>query len=102
LFFREPHNPDTWVAQALEHDIAAYGKDIQHAKLAFERTLSGYIAVAGRKHQQPLTSLAPAPDSFWEIWQAVTAQQSMTAEPIPSIPGHIVPAVANEPIPAAH
>ena len=46
LFFRDSDDPGTWIAQALEHDIAAYGSDMEHAKIAFERTIRGYVTLA--------------------------------------------------------
>jgi hypothetical protein len=69
LFFREPGDSDTWVAQALERDIAAHGKSIEQAKLAFERTVAGYLRLAAKHHQEPLATLKPAPEPFWSAWQ---------------------------------
>jgi hypothetical protein len=102
LLFREPHDPDTWVAQALEHDIAAFGRDVEQAKRAFEKTVYGYIELAHRYQQRPFETLRPAPEGFWEIWQKVAGERTMPAEPIPFIPGHMIPAVTDEPVQTAH
>jgi hypothetical protein len=102
LLFRESRDSHTWIAQALEHDIAAYGEDIEQAKLAFERTVSGYFVMATRHHREPLAGLPPAPDGFWDVWQRLADQQTMQAEPIPSIPGHMIPVVTDEPVQTAH
>ncbi|MGB7217933.1 MAG: hypothetical protein WBD07_03905 [Vicinamibacterales bacterium] len=69
LFFQEG---DTWVAQGLERDIAAHGRSIEEARIAFERTLSGYIQLAVKHHQEPLVSMRRAPDVFWAAFERVT------------------------------
>jgi len=99
LFFREAHNSDTWIAQALEHDIAAHGEDIEHAKLAFERTVSGYFLLAAKYHQEPLASLKPAPSIFWEIWKT-RATATVEAKRISSSAAYMLPVVSNDPLQA--
>ncbi len=101
LFFREPHDPKTWVAQALEHDIAAYGENVEQAKIAFERTLSGYLTMATRRAEAPFATLGPAPDGFWDIWLRIASEQTISAEPIPSLIGHMMPVVSHEPVATA-
>lgn len=101
LFFqdRPHHGPPVWVAQALERDIAAFGPDLEAAKLAFERTLSGYLEIAADQHTIPLASLAEAPDIFWEIWNRVVPSH-VQAERMPSIPAFMVPAVTYDQVSA--
>jgi hypothetical protein len=102
LFFRAPHDPNTWIAQALEHDVAAYGRDMEHAKLAFERTISGYIQLGKQSESDPLASLPQAPDEFWERWLRVALKQTLQAESLPSFPGIMLPAVTDEQVSTAH
>jgi hypothetical protein len=103
LFFQEQDNPDVWIAQALEHDIAAYGPDIPAAKRAFVYTLSGYIKYAERHQQEPFATVDPAPDFFWGIWrQLVDAQTTPVAEPLHALPAFMIPAVSHEPLSTTH
>jgi hypothetical protein len=102
LFFREPHHPDTWIAQGLEHDLAAFGKDVEQAKRAFEHTVSGYIMLANRNGQEPFEKLRPAPRMFWDIWTKETAQRALTGEPILALPGYMLTAVTDERLQATH
>ena len=100
LFFHEPDNPGVWVAQALEHDIAAYGPDLPSAKTAFERTVVGYFQLAVARQQEPLSSLKPAAEVFWRIWRE-KATQEPRAERVPSLDAFMVQAVTHEPISAS-
>ena len=104
LFFQEPDSPDVWIAQALEHDIAAYGVDIPAATRALVRTLKGHVQVEARRNREPLSTLRPAPDMFWTIWrQRIDARQSPTpAESLQPFPAFMIPAVSHEPLSATH
>lgn len=88
-----------WIAQALEHDISASGPDIEHAKLAFERTVGGYLTLAERHGVEPLANLKAAPLQFWSIWNRL-AQETLPAERMLSIPAFMMPVVTYDPIPA--
>jgi hypothetical protein len=101
LFFREAHDPNTWIAQALEHDIAAHGEDVERAKLAFERTVSGHLQLAAKYHQEPLASLQPAPNIFWDLWK-LRAEKTVEATRISSSAAYMLPVVSNDPLQAAH
>jgi hypothetical protein len=104
LFFREPSDPDTWVAQALERDVAAHGKSIEQAKLAFERTIAGYLRLAAKHHQEPLAMLKPAPEPFWLAWERATGKKTLEL-PSPDAaipPAYVIQAITNESISAAH
>ena len=98
LIFQE--SPGAWVAQGLEHDIAAHGADVETAKVAFERTLAGYFTMSLKSRREPLASLpGPAPEQYWEAWRKVTERQTekVPASDDPSIPpAYIVQAVTNE------
>lgn len=60
---------DYWVAQGLEHDIAAQGKTIAAAKMAFERTFVGQIVVDVRSDKQPLEGIERAPQHYWDKFE---------------------------------
>jgi len=86
-----------WVAQALELDIAAHGSNVEQAKRAFERTLSGYVVMATKIGKAPLSNLKPAPDIFWEAWKRV-ALDTVSGERMPSVDTYMLPVVTDEPL----
>lgn len=70
-----------WVAQGLEHDIAAQGRSLTEVKLAFALAFSAQIAVAVARGEDPeafINSFAPAPKYYHERFEK--AQQ--LSEPI--------------------
>lgn len=102
LLFQEPRG--VWVAQGLEHDIAAHGPTVEAAKVAFERTILGYFQLAAKHHRDPIASLpGRAPDVFWQVWYHVRERETATlAVSDPSIPpAYVVSAITTETIPTA-
>lgn len=100
LFFRDPNEPEAWIAQALEHDIAAHGRTIEQARVAFERTVQGYFQLAAKHHQEPLASLKAAPDTFWEAWKRVAhkdTERLRSTDP-QAPPAYVVQAITTESI----
>jgi hypothetical protein len=59
---------DAWVAQCLEHDIAAQAGDFDTLMARLEATIDAEVAHSGVKDGNPLAALAPAPDYFHVIW----------------------------------
>ena len=57
-----------WVAQALEHDLAAQAASIEELPSAFAQALSGELEMASRLGREPLHSLPPAPDRYFAMW----------------------------------
>ena len=58
-----------WVAQCLEHDIAAQGPTIEVAQDAFVRVLAAQIAVARHHGEEPLAAFEQAPSYYWERFE---------------------------------
>ena len=54
-----------WLAQALEHDIAAHGSTLAEAQVALCRAIASQIVVALHNGQEPLADFKPAPDVYW-------------------------------------
>jgi hypothetical protein len=100
LLFRRASDPETWIAQALEHDIVAHGPDLERAKLAFERTVLGYFQLAKKYQQPPLASLDRAPQIFWDRWNELAQRQCGPVERIPALSAYMLPVVTNDPLPA--
>ena len=70
-----------WVAQCLEHDIAAQGVSIPEVKKAFLLVLASQIVVALASRRDPqefLDSFGPAPDYYHERFELA----ERLAEPI--------------------
>ena len=74
LLFRDPYDQSTWIAQAIDHDIAAHGADIDEAKRAFIHTVEGYVMLADKHNQEPLANLKPAPQPFRDIWNRLAEE----------------------------
>ena len=100
LFFQE--SSGIWVAQALERDIAAQGRSVEEAKIAFERTVDGYLRLDGKLQREPLSGLKPAPRPYWEVWERVAKKHLETPvaaeEPSPIPPAYIISAISTEAI----
>ena len=58
-----------WVAQALEYDITAQGKNISAAKHAFVKTVVGHILLAIKSDRIPFEGLGKAPRYYWNIFE---------------------------------
>lgn len=103
LFFRESAG-GPWIAQALEKDIAAQGESIDAAKLAFERTVFGYLAMDQRLGREALSGLKPAPEEYWDVYRQLGVQKRFTEMKPPtapdvttdSTPAFMIAAVSNE------
>jgi hypothetical protein len=63
LFQESAGSGFVWVAQCLEHDIAAYGATIDEAKSAFVRTVRSEMVFALESGRQSL-AIEPAPGEF--------------------------------------
>jgi hypothetical protein len=101
LFFQE--RPGMWVAQALEHDISGSGPSIEKARIAFERTVFGYLKLDAQHKREPLSTVNRAPQGFWDIWENLR-QAKMDAEEIRMAdssvpPAYMISAISNELLP---
>ena len=67
IFLRIVYLPEgnSWIAQCLEHDIAAQGKTLQEAEDAFRKTIVGQVILDLRKGREPLEGIKPAPRLYW-------------------------------------
>lgn len=80
---------DLWAAQCIDYDIAAQGRSIREAKMAFEKTIIGQILFDITRHKQPLADFRPAPESYREKFEA--GERLADSEPI-EMPEGIPPA----------
>ena len=81
LFIKEG---GAWVAQCLEHDIAAQGKTFTEAEEAWERTFLGQILLDVKQGKEPLAGIKPAPKSYWRKFHKEGRQVSV--EPTITLP----------------
>ena len=76
-----------WVAQCLELDIAVQARDLEGLDRELTRVLSGHVAYALRKGIDPFTSVSPAPEECWEVWENARRVDHAPAPPqMPSMP----------------
>lgn len=57
-----------WVAQCLEHDLAAQGPSLEEARVAFERTLAAQVQLDLSRGLTPLEGIPPAPQEYFRIF----------------------------------
>jgi len=75
---------EAWVAQCLEHDIAAQGKTFDEAEKAWERTFLGQILLDAKQGKEPLKDIKPAPRFYWRKFHKEGRQVSV--EPTITLP----------------
>ena len=97
LFIRQDGQ---WVAQALEHDLAAQGASFELAKRAFKQTVCGQIVLDRKLGREPLTHLSPAPEEYWVAFEAAkerkVAKAPLCLEHLP--PAYMIQAIASQPL----
>jgi hypothetical protein len=59
---------DAWIAQGLEHDIAAQGSDLEAVRERFVATFAAEQRQAREQGKQTL-DIAPAPEHFFQMWE---------------------------------
>jgi len=58
---------DKWIAQCVEHDIAAQASSVEGVLYEIARTISAEIVVDCKHDREPLKGTPPAPDKFREL-----------------------------------
>lgn len=56
---------ETWVAQCLEHDVAAQGDTIDEALDNFGAVFAGHVVLDLREGREPLVDVPQAPVEYW-------------------------------------
>jgi len=71
---------DLWVAQGLEHDISAQGKDMEEATYEFQKAFFSEMAVCEDLGYSFPNGIPPAPQYYWKMFVGVgmTMQQNST------------------------
>ena len=83
-----------WVAQCLEHDIAAQGPTVADAKKAFGRTFADQVAVALHCGEEPLATFGKAPQYYWDLFdEADLAEPIRIPDPIQIPPAFMTDAM---------
>lgn len=76
-----------WVAQCLEHDLAAQGPDIDDAIDAFATVLAGKLLADFNAGREPLSTCRPAPAHYFELVRKAKHLESPMPRRLPdSIP----------------
>lgn len=63
----------SWVAQGLEYDIAAQGKDPKSAAQALVETVVCQVTHDHNRGKQPFEDVPRAPQPFFDLWHEATA-----------------------------
>ena len=83
VFFREKR-PGVWIAQAVDHDLNAQGKSLEHARYAFAMTVIGQATADIDAGLEPLEALGPPPpgalEDFERGWE-LTGPRELTLPP---------------------
>lgn len=75
LIFQED---GTWVAQVLEHNIAAHGETPYAALAAIQLSIKAHALFDTRYQRSPFSRLKPAPSIYFEAFER--------AQPLPGLP----------------
>ena len=84
LFFRDQiGGQPMWVAQLLEHDLVAHGKEIQDAARALVHVITARYVIAQRRRisEDPLKAVPPAPPRCVDIFENRTDRKTVRVEP---------------------
>lgn len=93
LIFQER---DTWVAQALEKDMAAHGPTPYAALAAVEQVLQAHVNFDTRYQRQPLSRLNRAPEVYWKAFESAEPLQPPTLQLMH--PAIIEAAISKDPV----
>jgi len=74
---------DRWVAQCLEHDIAAQGKNMRDAAYELQKTFLSELAVCEELGYNFPGTISKAPDYYWKMFDCC-------GETVSSIPAQMV------------
>lgn len=97
LLYRED---DMWVAQCLEHDIAAQGKTLDEVQNKFHQTFIGQVILDLEAGKQPLKNVPKAPAEFLKMFEN-SSHRLKDPKPFPVSelpPAYMVNAIAEEAI----
>lgn len=72
-----------WVAQCLEHDIAAQGKSIKAAMRTFSKLFAGQVFLDIENGKEPLEDFTPAPVEYWEMLEEASPLKTPTPIKMP-------------------
>lgn len=73
-----------WVAQCLEHDIAAQGPNIREAQRAFLTTLAAQVRSDLDRGREPLRGIPPAPEEYFRAFELSVPVGEPLEEKVPT------------------
>lgn len=83
---------DQFLAQCLEHDLAAQASSEQQAIESFIRVLKARVQRDFRSGKRPFAGLRPAPDRFFQEWdRLVSPDETLPAKTVTFPHEHSVP-----------
>ena len=92
VVFREG---DQFVAQGLEYDICAYGKNVTDAQRKFLRAVLSNALVCLELGKAPMEGIKAAPQKYWDMFKASDVRiekidQDTTPIRVPHMPAPII------------
>lgn len=64
--------PGVWVGRGIEHDLTAEGRTIGETVRAVLRMVHAHTAFDARHDREPLSAFRPAPQPYWNAFNAGT------------------------------
>jgi Fe-S-cluster formation regulator IscX/YfhJ len=85
---------DSWVAQCLEHDLAAQGKTINETLKRWLCTACAHLDEDNKRGNEPFSGLDAAPAYYWTLWNDSRryGEQLVVRIPEPDVDVDIPPA----------
>ena len=63
-------DPGEWVAQCLQYDIGAQAGNLPDLLYELQRSIVGHTVIAIENGLEPMKCLSPAPQEYWDMWNA--------------------------------
>ena len=67
-----PDSPRSWIARALEHDLAGAGTTMESALDTLVKVVRAHVNYDLRHGRHPLSAFAAAPRLYWEAFAGAT------------------------------
>ena len=88
---------DSWVAQALDVDIAAQGRSVPLAQKAFIQAVNAQLRLDAAHGREPFQGIPPAPEAYWEaFFKHARALEQTVVEGEDVVPAYMIRAIADE------
>jgi hypothetical protein len=91
-----PETSRTWMARALEHDLAAQGRTKESAVDTLVKVIRAHVAYDRRHNRKPLSAFAEAPRLYWNAFDRAAELPVLMELDWHDMPARIVAAVISD------